>query len=373
MGGLRFELGRGVEGLDRLESDWRRLTATLADPTYVQHWEWHRSLAETLLPDLGYAAWYEGPDPLVILPFRRNTIRVGGVPITALGLPTHDHMQHSDLVVRQNAIDRIDLRRLLADLAEREGGFDVLLLGPVLADSTAGSVLAAQSGLAALTEPLDRSDSLPVMPFEKLVERVSRTFRSNLRRARKRLEQMEGVRLVTSTHPDELVGALERFYEIEASGWKGANGTASAISMHTDLRAFYSQLVTRLGRIGGCAIHTLMCGDTAIAAQIGILNGQRVYLVKIAYDEAYAHLAPGNMLLVHIIHHYEGHPTIRYTDLVSSAAWHDSWHPDSRAVINHFVFRPSARGMLARTALQGKQALRPVHRRVAAYLNTLVG
>jgi hypothetical protein len=90
------------------------------------------------------------------------------------------------------------------------------------------------------------------------------------------------------------------------------------------------------------------------AAQFAIVSGQRCYLLKIAYDEAHASVAPGNLLLERVLQKYESHPAIKHVDLVSNAAWHTSWKPVVRDVHTHLLFRRSPRGLLAWSLLRGK-------------------
>ena len=159
---------------------------------------------------------------------------------------------------------------------------------------------------------------------------------------------------------------------MESSGWKGRNGTGTAIANDPRLLAFYRQLVERVGPTGQCEIHLLVAGGADVAAQFSVVAGQRCYLLKIGYDESHAQLAPGNMLLERLLKRYEGDRVVKHIDLVTDAAWHDSWKPQTRSAHRHYLFRPTTKGLLAWAALQGKQALRPVRRRVSERWNDLV-
>jgi CelD/BcsL family acetyltransferase involved in cellulose biosynthesis len=375
MNQLRLHIARGIQGLDQLAKDWARLTAELPDPGYMQLWEWHRSFLDALEPrpeETFFCALHDGAAPVAILPLHRSVQRIGGMPLTALQLPTHEHMHHSDMLVHPDWRTRLDLPSLAASLATRGLSCDVLLLGPVLEDSSARAVWQSGNPLLGLVEPARRSDALATGPHEALLERLSKNFRGNLRKARNKLEKLGTVRMVSAREPAELASALERFLAVEASGWKGQGGTGTAIANDPGLRLFYQQIVERLGPAEKVEIHLLLLGGAAVAAQLAVVSGRRCYLLKIGYDEAHAALAPGNMLLERLLKRYESHPVVKWVDLVSDAAWHESWKPETRAAFNHLLFRPTTKGLLAWAALQGKQALRPVRRRVVARWNELV-
>src|SRR5690349_17868623 len=116
MNHLRLELVQGIAGLEKLAADWARLFEQLPDASYLQLWGWHRSFLDTLAPDpqrAFYAALYDGAAPVAIVPLYRSEERVGGVPVRALSLPTHEHMYHSDLLVHPDWRARIDLPGLV--------------------------------------------------------------------------------------------------------------------------------------------------------------------------------------------------------------------------------------------------------------------
>jgi CelD/BcsL family acetyltransferase involved in cellulose biosynthesis len=372
---IRLQLARGTEGLDDLAGDWSRLAEQVPDLSYLQLWAWHRSYLEALAPEPERAitcALYHGRSLVAILPLRQSGRRVAGIPLAALELPTHEHMQHTDLLVHPDWQGRLHLPTLMATLAAEGLSFDALVLGPVLADSTATAVCRAGKPLLAAVELAGRSDALATGPYEQLLDGLSKNFRGNLRKARNKVESRTDVRMVSASTPAELRPALEHFLAVEASGWKGETGTGTAIANDPRLLRFYGQLVERLGREGRLEIHLMFVGDRAIAAQLALLAGRRCYLLKIGYDESFAQLAPGNMLLERLLRRYEGHPQISHVDLVSGAPWHDSWKPQSRATQLHYLFRPSTKGLLAWAALQGRQALRPMRRQVMSRWNELV-
>lgn len=366
MNELRWELATGVPGLERLAADWRWLSQRVPEQTHVHLWEWHRCLLAHLHPapdDALYAVARRGGEPVAIHPLERRSLRVGGIPCTSLALPTHDHMAYADFLIAPGAFDHLSLAGWLDALASLLGSFDAIVLEPVLEDA-AVSALVRRGGAATVTEPSSHSDALPTGPYDDRLDRLSKNFRANLRKARNKLARVPGVEVDVARAPAALATAFEQLLEVEASGWKGRDGTGTAIALDEHVRGFYRELIDRLGPHGGCEIRILRAAGKPIAGQLSILNQARVYVLKIGYDEQHAALAPGNMLLEHLLKGMAGHPTIRHVDLVTSAAWHVNWAPEVRRVVRHFVFSSSVRGHLAWAVLQGKQALRPLRQRL---------
>jgi CelD/BcsL family acetyltransferase involved in cellulose biosynthesis len=357
---LRLEVLTGVAGIDRLAGDWQRLASALPARSYLHLPEWHRAFVSTLVPDpdtVCYAAVYEAGRCRAIVPLMRRPTVVAGIPLTALALPTHEHMSHTDLVIDPEFAGRLSLAWLTRQLAAQLPSFDVLELDPVLVDSGAEALIRAQRPALLLTEPSVHSDALPTTSYEALLENLSKNFKGNLRKARNKLEKCGArARMVSATTLEELGPAFESFLAVEASGWKGQEGTA--IGLDPALRSFYQQLVQRLGAAGTCAINLLVLDDKPIAAQFAIVGGDRYFLLKIGYDESQAALAPGNLLLEWLLKKYDGHPVLRHIDLVSDAAWHGSWKPEARSLQRHLLLRPTTRGLLAWTAWQGRPPLR---------------
>jgi hypothetical protein len=374
---LRFELFAGSAGLDRAKTDWKRLTAAYPDPGYVHLWEWHRAYLSALArraEDARYGVFYDGSDPVAIFPLQRGVTTVAGVSLPAFVLPHHDHLHYADVIVRPEYRRRPLLAALERELTSRDEAFDVFVLGPVLADSATSALVASEARVLSSSQTIGRSDALETKPYEQFLDGLSKNFRGSLRKARNKLAKHgAAVHVPATSTSDELPDAFEQFLVLEASGWKGRSGTGTAIALDPALRSFYGQLVERLGPTGAVEINVLVLDTQPIAAQLAITSGRRCYVLKIAYDETHAALAPGNMLLERLLQKYGDHAEIRHVDLVSSAAWHTSWNPIVRDLHSHLVFRRTARGLLAWSALRSKEPLRRIYRHVSDRLQQARG
>ncbi len=167
-------------------------------------------------------------------------------------------------------------------------------------------------------------------------------LRRNLRRLRKRLVGDDRDRQLDSRFlaADETHAALARFFTLEATGWKGAEG--SAIAMHPALQCFYESLAELPLRVG-----ELWLDEQLIASEIGLVDDRGLNLLKVAYDENHSDCSPGSLLLEDTLAHAAaaGHAEL---SLVTSPAWAERWHPETATVWHLCCFQPGLQGSLLR-------------------------
>lgn len=102
-------------------------------------------------------------------------------------------------------------------------------------------------------------------------------------------------RLVLLDRPEDLPAALERFAELEWSGWKGREG--SAIGRGNAQGLFYREMLENFAWTGEAMAYELWLGDRLAASQLAIANRHMTVAMKIAYDETLAAFSPGRLLL----------------------------------------------------------------------------
>ncbi len=126
-----------------------------------------------------------------------------------------------------------------------------------------------------------------------LGQSTSNGARREWRRLWRRLSDISPLhfRSLDSRSPADLEHWLEQFLALEASGWKGAQGTAlvqqqAAVNFFRSAAcsAFAQQRLQMLG---------LYMGDRPIAMKVNFLAGDGAFAFKIAYDEEFARYSPG--------------------------------------------------------------------------------
>jgi CelD/BcsL family acetyltransferase involved in cellulose biosynthesis len=106
-------------------------------------------------------------------------------------------------------------------------------------------------------------------------ERLSRNRRSQLGRARRRMEREGRVTLELADGRERLDEVLEEAFRIEASGWKGRNGTA--ITSRPDTRRFYRDVARLAAGEGWLRIAFLRLDGHAVAMMYLLETDRTLY------------------------------------------------------------------------------------------------
>jgi CelD/BcsL family acetyltransferase involved in cellulose biosynthesis len=175
------------------------------------------------------------------------------------------------------------------------------------------------------------------MPFDVTVSRLSRNFRRNFRKAHKMLAALSGVQFVSTSDRAGLDREFEGFLELEASGWKGDASVRGAIRLRPDLLAFYREIVATLGDSTRLEINALFAEGRRIASQLCFRSGATYTVLKITYDENYARVAPGQLLLERTLERCCRDPQVSRLSLVTGASWHRDWRPEGIPVRSVYV------------------------------------
>ncbi len=133
-----------------------------------------------------------------------------------------------------------------------------------------------------------------------------------LRRLRHRLAEHGTIRFEVARSPQDVAAALETFLALEASGWKGARGTA--LAQNDGDISFIRRATTALAASNQCEIVTLRAGDTPVAAGIVLRHQDRAFFFKIGVDERFAKTSPGVQLTLELTRHLCTDPAIASAD-----------------------------------------------------------
>ena len=171
-------------------------------------------------------------------------------------------------------------------------------------------------------------------------------FRSHLRRAKRQLEEQGTLELKHYGAADP--EALEKFYALEASGWKGAEGTA--IKCHPSTRQFYDAVAQAAERDGYLSLDFLELNGKPIAGHFGFNLRGRYFLAKAGYDEAFRRHGPGQLLVNEILSQTRERGLHEF-DFVGPATWDESrWASARRTNYRVFIFRKGWYGALLHAA-----------------------
>ena len=146
----------------------------------------------------------------------------------------------------------------------------------------------------------------------QLRDALGRKKLKELRRQRHRLAETGALVFGVARTPGEVTQAIETFLALEASGWKGARGTA--LAQHAGDAAFIRRAAVELAAKGECEIATLSAGATPVASGIILRHNDRAFWFKLGIDEGFARFSPGVQLALDLTQHFCADPEIAFVD-----------------------------------------------------------
>jgi CelD/BcsL family acetyltransferase involved in cellulose biosynthesis len=289
---VKIDVLPGLEPLD--EARWNGLLDRSLLPSLFLTWQWQTEWSRAFAADL----------PQQILTARDADGSLAGV------LPLYE-----DAPGRQRIIGGVDVSDYLdlvamagreeeiwrALLQHRAGQPDEWDLHGIRAASPTATVLPALAPGAGLRATVERQDRCPVLALPKTwdeyLARLSGKDRHELRRKVRRLER-------------ELPGATARPHA-DAAGWDEAmtrfltlhrlSKVGKARFMDERMERFFRSATATLAAKGWARLWFLEHEGAAVAAFICLEYAGRVGLYNSGFDPARAQLAPGIVLLAHVI------------------------------------------------------------------------
>jgi CelD/BcsL family acetyltransferase involved in cellulose biosynthesis len=306
MGGLVVEtVTGGIEVFDKLGDEWRAFLDRVQTDSPYWRPEWISAALRAYSPNAKIVVILarEQGSLCAILPLIEEKGKFAGLPARKLRAPLTTAGVGVDIVCAASGAERdAIIDAIWSELKRRR--WDVLEL-PSVIETAAVETLASlaqrdrhATGNWAL--PLIAFFSIPVGPTAaKDLEKYPRhpKLRSKVRQRETKLGALGKVRLQRT----EKSGSedLRRFYDMEASGWKGQE--KSAIISDPRSRQFFDDVARAAERFDQLCLYTLMLDDKPIAAHIGVTYRGRYWAAKSTYDESYRDYAPGHLIVKAIL------------------------------------------------------------------------
>lgn len=176
---------------------------------------------------------------------------------------------------------------------------------------------------------------------------VRKSLNEDLRRARRKAARHGELKLEVAAprRGEELQQQLQLAFRIEASGWKGRNGTA--ILCNRSRREFFERYAQSAQDDGTFRLFFLKVGDRPVAVQYGIESRGAYWLLNIGYDEEYRECSPGNLLLSETVESAARSGLTRYNFLGKEEPWIRRWTEDVRDCLVLAAYRPNSYGFRA--------------------------
>jgi CelD/BcsL family acetyltransferase involved in cellulose biosynthesis len=241
------------------------------------------------------------------VPFGVPIMRTWSNPFGPLGTPLVDHDDPEGVIADFFSLlarPRLKLPRVFAFPETRLDGPFAAILAQFAASRNLTLVTTGTAERPFLQSNLDGD--------EYLRQSLSAHHVRGYGRMKRRLGDLGTVEHVIARNPTEIRQGIEAFLSLEASGWKGREGTAMAIDRYR--AAFAREAVHRLAERDLCRVHMLTLDGHPIACVIVLVESGIAYTWKTAFDETYARWSPGTLLMLEVTRSHLDDPNILGTD-----------------------------------------------------------
>ncbi|HVH67084.1 MAG TPA: GNAT family N-acetyltransferase [Gemmatimonadales bacterium] len=329
----------GLAGSDlarwHLLASHRSSSAPFLDPSWTHSWTEAFAPADPLLA----CAWNH--ERLVGLAAMQRVIEPwGGRSLAVLQSRTNAESYRFAFLSWRG---RVDIQEELWRTLCNSGGCDVIRIEHVPDGSPtlhAARTVARELGWRCLVLPTFLTPWCPLSRLTAWDHGLTRKFRHNVRRSERRLGELGEVRLQVATGGTRLKQALDVFFHLEASGWKGRSG--SAVAQRPQVRRFYDGLVDRSR--AQVWIPVLTVSGAPVAAYVLRVNGRSIFALKTSYDESYSRYAPGQVLTARLIRYGLERGMEMFDFMADRARWKDDWASEFRPHYELLLFAPSPAG-----------------------------
>lgn len=191
--------------------------------------------------------------------------------------------------------------------------------------------------------------------WEHYWRRRSGNQRRGVKRLRNRLEDRGEVSLEVVDGTDGLEERLAEAFEIEASGWKGEQGTA--VISRPETRRFYEDVAQWAADRGILRLATLRVDGRAVAMHLSLETGGHYYLLKPGFDPQFAKQGPGKLLDREMVARAFANSVSSFEFLGSDDSYKLTWADHSRNRIEFQAFSRSPAGVVDRIVQTRGRAL----------------
>lgn len=292
-------------------------------------------------------AWWRafGDGPLQVLALRRDHRLAGVLAVSSGGLirsPTNWHTPVFGPVVA----DREAARRLIEALYEQ--GPRRIMLSFLDPAAPGLEELRATAGRYRLAERVVMKSPYVSVEgdWEDYFAGLSSKLRQNIRRRRRRLAERGEVELQVTRGAANLDSLLDEAFEVEASGWKGKEGTA--IRSEEGTRRFYQEVAHWAGAAGLLELVLLRVDSRLLAFQYALVANGAYHLVKMGHDARYRSLGAGTVLTSEMLERTFRIGLQSYEFLGGPEPYKLQWATGHRERIEAQAFAPTLRGTAER-------------------------
>jgi CelD/BcsL family acetyltransferase involved in cellulose biosynthesis len=326
-----------VAGLERIADAWRSLACGFSSP--LLQYEWFLAGAKAFCP----------PDKLDILVKRANGRISAIAPLALVKEHTKGRLEilGTEILCEPSGLlydSEAEVAALIDHIiAQRKP----TVLRRLPADSPVVGLLEAKhKGLGFQAERSSGSPWLPIiLPWNEFEQSISAKNRYTLRRARKRADALGTVAFDFRVPGiQDVERSVDDLVRVEGASWKERKGTS--LGSHPQLKRFFRGYMLSAAAAGTLRVNFLTINGAAVAALMGVEYANRFWVLKISFDEAFAHCSPGVLLMHEAIRRAVEHELEAFEFLGTDEPWLHLWTNDVHQYVGIHLYPLSLRGLM---------------------------
>ena len=293
---MQFDIIEHADDLLALKDEWTQLPQGCSSPVFSFEWQHAAALATSLAMELAFLTLRKNGALCALAPLAKS--RRKRLPtLEFVGEPKCNLNEPSEFLCR----DEESAAQLL-DYTLKQG-LPIRLERIPVGSMTMAAVARPTHKALILKRRRSESPYLAISgSWNDFMSSWSKNRRRQVKRSFSAAKSFGEIRYeIDQPNSKTLLGHLSRFFDIEASGWKGRQ--KSAIAMNVYAKRFWEVYCESLMAQDALRVSTLYVDRIPIAAQLGAIYNNRYWALKIAHDEDYNNTSPGFLLT---------HDTVRY-------------------------------------------------------------
>lgn len=322
------------------KNQWNDLLDQSSDSDVQYSYEWYANWISTFIDSniLRLTALHNNGELKAILPVYKGWYKYKKLRVRAVRSLTNCDSNRFDIIGTETTPEQIS--RLIMTALDGSG-CALMVLDRVPAESTLMNTV-REACAASSYRLIVRKNSVNCLvaagkSFDEYFGKVSGKFRKNVNAAERKATEKGELRLLTPRTEKEVTDFLRRGFAIEASGWKGKQG--SAINRDHRAKKFYSNLAKDFSAKGWLHLFLLDNGNDDIAFYYCVGRNGVIRALKIGVNEKKAKLGPGMILTKRVLHEMIDKKNMRLWDFCGGESrWKKDWSNHREQTYSLFIF-----------------------------------
>jgi CelD/BcsL family acetyltransferase involved in cellulose biosynthesis len=345
---VKAKVIRNIQELNAIEYGWNNLLENFRHGDVGYSFKWFQNWINSFLdPQSIRVVAIEGEEQLLsVMPLYTEKVPYLKIKLPVLKSMTNWHSHRFDMLARDNG-EELFIKTIKT--AFKTGRENLMLLQFVPKDSQIlkwlESVCKKMNWKYIITEHSTNCQVLKAPTFDEYYEQLDSKFKRNVRAAEKKAQSKSKPTLCQLKSKDELDNFLERGFAIEASGWKGSNGTA--INNNDSVKKFYAGVAKDLYDRGEFQAYLLKDDQDDLAFLYCIKGFGNIRALKIGSNENFRAIAPGMLITKEVLTHLHNEGNFNVWDFCGGQArWKKDWGTASETLYNVTIYNNNLLGKL---------------------------